>query len=190
MTLKRNEDNRDNVVGVLLWPSQSPDKDPIQHLWWDLNMAFLQLFSSNLTELERIWRKERQKILKSTCAMLVALCQRFSNWGKGWNFKITLFYFWTNWFVWPCRTCWSSNLCTVTQFLIPGSTSGRVNCWKKLEDDWITITWMKEKLRGHMLYAFPNTSIISSDVQPIGGHWGIILPDEKGGGVNYVNFTY
>ncbi len=44
-----------NSVTVLEWPSQSPDLNPIEHLWRDLKMAVHQRLPSNLTELERIW---------------------------------------------------------------------------------------------------------------------------------------
>ncbi len=43
-----------NSVTVLEWPSQSPDLNPIEHLWRDLKMAVHQRLPSNLTELERI----------------------------------------------------------------------------------------------------------------------------------------
>ncbi len=42
-----------NSVTVLEWPSQSPDLNPIEHLWRDLKMAVHQRLPSNLTELER-----------------------------------------------------------------------------------------------------------------------------------------
>ncbi len=47
-----------NSVTVLEWPSQSPDLNPIEHLWRDLKMAVHQRLPSNLTELERICKEE------------------------------------------------------------------------------------------------------------------------------------
>ncbi len=61
-----------NSVTVLEWPSQSPDLNPIEHLWRDLNMAAHQCLPSNLTELERICKEEWQRIPKSRCEKLVA----------------------------------------------------------------------------------------------------------------------
>ncbi len=46
-----------NSVTVLEWPSQSPDLNPIEHLWRDLKMAVHQRLPSNLTELERICKE-------------------------------------------------------------------------------------------------------------------------------------
>uniref|UniRef100_A0A9J7ZYW6 Tc1-like transposase DDE domain-containing protein n=1 Tax=Cyprinus carpio carpio TaxID=630221 RepID=A0A9J7ZYW6_CYPCA len=54
-----------NSVTVLEWPSQSPDLNPIEHLWRDLKMAVHQRLPSNLTELERICKEEWQRISKS-----------------------------------------------------------------------------------------------------------------------------
>ncbi len=51
-----------NSVTVLEWPSQSPDLNPIEHLWRDLKMAVHQRLPSNLTELERICKEEWQRI--------------------------------------------------------------------------------------------------------------------------------
>ena len=48
-------------MNVLEWPSQSPDLSPVQ-----------QRSPSNLTELERICRKEWEKLPKYRCAKLVA----------------------------------------------------------------------------------------------------------------------
>ncbi len=61
-----------NSVTVLEWPSQSPDLNPIEHLWRDLKMAVHQRLPSNLTELERICKEECQRIPKSRCEKLVA----------------------------------------------------------------------------------------------------------------------
>ncbi len=61
-----------NSVTVLEWPSQSPDLNPIEHLWRDLKMAVHQRLLSNLTELERICKEEWRRIPKSRCEKLVA----------------------------------------------------------------------------------------------------------------------
>ncbi len=61
-----------NSVTGLEWPSQSPDLNPIEHLWRDLKMAVHQRLPSNLTELERICKEECQRIPKSRCEKLVA----------------------------------------------------------------------------------------------------------------------
>ncbi len=61
-----------NSVTVLEWPSQSPDLNPIEHLWRDLKMAVHQRLPSNLTELERICKEEWQRIPKSRCEKRVA----------------------------------------------------------------------------------------------------------------------
>ncbi len=61
-----------NSVTVLERPSQSPDLNPIEHLWRDLKMAVHQRLPSNLTELERICKEEWQRIPKSRCEKLVA----------------------------------------------------------------------------------------------------------------------
>ncbi len=67
-----NEWLHNNSVTVLEWPSQSPDLNPIEHLWRDLKMAVHQRLPSNLTELERICKEEWQRIPKSRCEKLVA----------------------------------------------------------------------------------------------------------------------
>ncbi len=61
-----------NSVTVLEWSSQSPDLNPIEHLWRDLKMAVHQRLPSNLTELERICKEEWQRIPKSRCEKCVA----------------------------------------------------------------------------------------------------------------------
>ncbi|XDV35991.1 hypothetical protein PO909_005845 [Leuciscus waleckii] len=62
-----------NSVTVLEWPSQSPDLNPIEHLWRDLKMAVHQRLPSNLTELERICKEEWQRIPKSRSPWEVAV---------------------------------------------------------------------------------------------------------------------
>ncbi len=69
---KKAVHNNNNSVTVLEWPSQSPDLNPIEHLWRDLKMAVHQRLPSNLTELERICKEEWQRIPKSRCEKLVA----------------------------------------------------------------------------------------------------------------------
>ncbi|KAG2469549.1 TC1A transposase, partial [Polypterus senegalus] len=63
---------QDNSVNVLEWPNQSPDLNPIQHLWRDLKMVVHRRFSFNLLELERCCKKEWAKLAKDRCAKLVA----------------------------------------------------------------------------------------------------------------------
>ncbi len=67
-----------NSVTVLEWPSQSPDLNPIEHLWRDLKMAVHQRLPSNLTELERICKEEWQRIPKSGVKNLLHLSQKDS----------------------------------------------------------------------------------------------------------------
>uniref|UniRef100_A0A9J7YS80 Transposase n=1 Tax=Cyprinus carpio carpio TaxID=630221 RepID=A0A9J7YS80_CYPCA len=61
-----------NSVTVLEWPSQSPDLNPIEHLWRDLKMPVHQRLPSNLTELERICKEECFSFL-----IHVQTCQQF-----------------------------------------------------------------------------------------------------------------
>ncbi|KAG2467933.1 TCB1 transposase, partial [Polypterus senegalus] len=63
---------QDNSVNVFEWPSQSPDLNPIEHLWRDLKMAVHRRFPSNLMELERCCKEEWVKLAKDKCAKLVA----------------------------------------------------------------------------------------------------------------------
>ena len=61
----------DESLNVLEWPSQSPDSNPIEHLWRDLKITVQQHSPSNLTEFERICREEWEKLPKYSCAKLV-----------------------------------------------------------------------------------------------------------------------
>ena len=63
---------RDKSLNVFEWPSQSPDLNPIKHLWRDLKIAVQQRSPSNLTELERICREEWEILPKYRCVKLVA----------------------------------------------------------------------------------------------------------------------
>ncbi|KAG2466468.1 TCB1 transposase, partial [Polypterus senegalus] len=63
---------QDSSVNVLEWPSQSPDLNPIEHLWRDLKMAVHRRFPSNLMELERCCKEQWAKLAKDRCAKLVA----------------------------------------------------------------------------------------------------------------------
>ncbi len=62
-----------NSVTVLEWPSQSPDLNPIEHLWRDLKMAVHQRLPSNLTELERIPKSRCEKLVASFPKRLMAV---------------------------------------------------------------------------------------------------------------------
>jgi transposase len=62
---------RDQSLNVLEWPSQSPDLNPIKHLWRDLEISVQQRSPSTLTELERICREEWEKLPKYMCAKLL-----------------------------------------------------------------------------------------------------------------------
>ena len=51
----------DKNLNVLEWPSQSPDLNPIKHLWKEVKIAVQQHSPTNLTEVERICREEWEK---------------------------------------------------------------------------------------------------------------------------------
>ena len=56
-----------------LWDKYlSPDLNPIEDLWRDLKIAVQRRSQTNLTELDRICREEREKLPKYRCAKLVA----------------------------------------------------------------------------------------------------------------------
>ena len=48
---------RDMSLNVLEWPCQSPDLNPIEHLWRNLKIAVQRCSPSNLTELDMICRE-------------------------------------------------------------------------------------------------------------------------------------
>ena len=61
---------QDKSLNVLESPSQSPDLNPIEHLWRNLKTGVQQRSPSNLIGLERICREEWEKLPKYRCAKL------------------------------------------------------------------------------------------------------------------------
>ena len=68
----KQEKLQDKSLKILEWPSQSPELNPIEHLWRDLKIALQRPSPSNLKELKRICREEWEKLPKYRCAKLVA----------------------------------------------------------------------------------------------------------------------
>ena len=67
---------QDKSLNVLEWLSQIPDLNQMKHFWRDLKISVQKHITSNLTDLERICREERKKLLKYRCGKLVALYPR------------------------------------------------------------------------------------------------------------------
>ncbi|KAI4876531.1 hypothetical protein NFI96_000478, partial [Prochilodus magdalenae] len=57
---------------ILEWPSQSPDLNPIENLWWDLKKAVAVRKPKNVTELEAFAHEEWAKIPIGRCKTLVS----------------------------------------------------------------------------------------------------------------------
>uniref|UniRef100_A0A8C5PID1 Transposase n=1 Tax=Leptobrachium leishanense TaxID=445787 RepID=A0A8C5PID1_9ANUR len=57
---------------ILEWPSQSPDLNPIENLWWDLKKAVAVRKPKNVTELEAFAHDEWAKIPVDRCKTLVS----------------------------------------------------------------------------------------------------------------------
>jgi transposase len=53
------------------WNGQSPDLNPIEYLWYELQIAVHQWNPSNLKELEQFYPEEWLKILATRCAKFI-----------------------------------------------------------------------------------------------------------------------
>ena len=64
---------RDNGVEVLEWPAQSPDLNPIEHLWWHLKRQ-LAAYETEPTSMHELWERvvvEWGKIPDQVCINLI-----------------------------------------------------------------------------------------------------------------------
>ena len=62
---------KDNEVKVLEWPSQSPDLNPIEHLWAELKKRVRARRPTNLTQLHQLCQEEWANIHPTYCGKLV-----------------------------------------------------------------------------------------------------------------------
>ena len=62
---------KDNKVKVLEWPSQSPDFNPIEHLWAELKKCVPARRPTNLTQLPQLSQEEWAQIHPTYCGKLM-----------------------------------------------------------------------------------------------------------------------
>ncbi|KAI4874721.1 hypothetical protein NFI96_007701 [Prochilodus magdalenae] len=67
---------------ILEWPSQSPDLNPIENLWWDLKKAVAVRKPKNVTELEAFAHEEWAKIPIGRCVKLCFTLESCHNWKR------------------------------------------------------------------------------------------------------------
>ncbi|KAF7650394.1 hypothetical protein LDENG_00126560 [Lucifuga dentata] len=65
------QDNYPKHASKSKWPSQSPDLNPIENLWWDLKKAVAAREPKNINELEAT-AQEWAKIPQERCQKLVS----------------------------------------------------------------------------------------------------------------------
>jgi transposase len=58
-------------IKIMSWPSQSPDVNPIEHLWAYLKKKIRQRKSKNIEELKKIIKEEWEQISPDFCKKLV-----------------------------------------------------------------------------------------------------------------------
>ena len=65
---------KDHDFIIMKWPAQSPDLNPIEHLWWYLKRRLAD-YETPPNGLEELWRRceaEWEKIPKEVCQNLIA----------------------------------------------------------------------------------------------------------------------